>query len=124
MLPAGRAFMPGPAEHETEMAMKDPAKLYTGKLSRRIKWRAPADADPLEFGEPPLIDNWTILPRFWFGFPALGGDIKGHPRLGDAVNAYTSPVVWICTQSGFARTASRYYRLGHRAPTSTKRQPG
>lgn len=119
----GRASLLGPADHETEAAVTDPAKRYTGKLSPRIRWRAPPGTDPYEFGEPPLIDRWTILRKFWFRFPALGGDIRGHPLLGDVTNAYTSPLVWICTETGFARTVSRYYRLGQRASASARRRP-
>ena len=100
----------------------DPAIKYTGKLSTRIKWRAPDGVDPFEFGEPPRIENWRILRDFWFRYPALRGDIFGHPLLGDWKDAHTSAIVWISVETGFARTVSRYYRLGRRFPGSKLRE--
>jgi hypothetical protein len=119
----GGAFSAPLVDYETATTMTDPAKRYTGKLSARIRWRAPPGADPYEFGEPPLIDHWTILRKFWLSYPALAGSITGHPLLGDVTRAYTSPLFWICIETGFARTVSRYYRLGQRASAEEKRRP-
>lgn len=107
---------------EDEFEIVDRAKPYKGRLLKRARRRAPEGVDVFEFGEPPRIENWRLIKDFWIRYPALVGEIHGHPRLGDCVNAHTSPLIWISIKTGFARTKSRYYRLGKPAPRARKRR--
>ena len=65
------------------------------------------DQDRLE--DAPLIDNWHLATR---QIVCLRGEISGHPRLGYAPHGITSDLWLLAPQRGFARTMSRYYRLG------------
>ncbi|CCF18094.1 conserved hypothetical protein [Pseudorhizobium banfieldiae] len=61
--------------------------------------------------DAPLIDNWHLSTR---EIVCLRGEISGHPRLGYAPHGITSDLWLLAPQRGFARTISRYYRLGSR----------
>ena len=74
-------------------------------LRRIARREAPTST---ELGSAPIVDNWMIdaRPR-----PCLVGDLHGHPTLrGPMVR--TSEVWAIAPDQGWARTLSRFYRLG------------
>ena len=56
----------------------------------------------------PTIDNWSHTTR---SVGALAGLVEGHPILGHKF-LVTSEVFAIDKQRGWARTLSRFYRLG------------
>jgi hypothetical protein len=59
----------------------------------------------------PLLEQWSfaIIQR-----PCLMGAVEGHPLLGDLSRMHTSELFAIDQAAGWARTWSRYYRLGSR----------
>lgn len=61
-----------------------------------------------ELEAAPIIRNWSHTPR---SVGALAGVVDGHPILGDKF-VVTSEVFAIDAQRGWARTLSRFYRLG------------
>ena len=117
--------MAGAKNSETAMTDRGPgdvdrAKPYGGKLPAKARRTAPANFDPFEFGEPPRIEQWRVTYAFGGLHQVMTGEIYGHPLLGDAPLAFTSTLIWISTKAGFARTRSRYYRLGTKAPRLSK----
>lgn len=77
---------------------------------------ARADIDPTEgeFAAAPLLDGWEVV-RDAFDYTILYGRVTGHPTLkGPAIR--TSPLLRLNLPAGWARTYSRFYRLG--APLS------
>jgi hypothetical protein len=59
----------------------------------------------------PLLDGWgrTLVPAVE---PALFGRVADHPRLRGSRRVVTSRLLAINVTAGWARTVSRYYRLG------------
>lgn len=70
----------------------------------------------------PLIDYYQWITR---PVTCLAGHISGHP-LGSSTSGRTSELMYIATTKGWARTRSRYYRLGRRvdAPEARGAGPG
>ncbi|MDU0342064.1 DUF6634 family protein [Bosea rubneri] len=69
--------------------------------------KAPASA---ELATAPMLDRWLVTSR-----PAycLVGEVSGHPLLaGSGRRVVTSDLVVIDGERGWARTRSRWYRLG------------
>ena len=66
----------------------------------------------------PILDEW----RFAFRpVPCLEGLSTGHPRLpGECRPIVTSEIFLISEELGWARTYSRFYRLGRRFGDHTK----
>lgn len=60
----------------------------------------------------PRIERWSLglLPT-----PCLLGTAFGHPLLGSGRHVHTSMLILIDPEAGWARTLSRFYRLGVRA---------
>jgi hypothetical protein len=94
----------------------DPAHI-TPDLARRLRTLAD-DCDRLELGRPvsslllqkaPLLEDWApaVTPQ---GVQLIG-HVTGHPLLGDRAIA-TSPVWFADPDGAWARTLSRFYRLG------------
>jgi hypothetical protein len=94
----------------------DPAHI-TPDLGRRLRALAD-DCDRLELGRPvsslllqkaPLLEDWApaVTPQ---GVQLIG-HVTGHPQLGDRAIA-TSPVWFADPNGAWARTLSRFYRLG------------
>ncbi|MDZ4312091.1 MAG: DUF6634 family protein [Cypionkella sp.] len=73
---------------------------------------ATAEAGPTEadLAAAPTLDNWRpfVSKR---GGVILWGMVSGHPRLSIGPMT-TSQLLWICRDEQWARTASRWYRLG------------
>ncbi|HEY8065133.1 MAG TPA: DUF6634 family protein [Methylosinus sp.] len=66
---------------------------------------APAESD---LAEAPILDHWVVIGRMT---PALAGAVTGHPALGDR-SIITSDLCALDAAAGWARTESRFYRLG------------
>ncbi|MBB3952919.1 DUF6634 family protein [Aureimonas jatrophae] len=64
----------------------------------------------------PLLDGWSPAIR---SVACLVGRPHGHPRLSGRRPAATSPLRVISLEDGFARTESRFYRLGRPATETT-----
>lgn len=69
-----------------------------------------------ELSDAPILDQWVT--RYRTG-PALVGMVQGHPLLNDG-QIVTSEVYAIDAAAGWARTFSRFYRLG---PPSNDQSP-
>jgi hypothetical protein len=57
----------------------------------------------------PIIDKWSygLVPA-----RCIAGSVRGHPVLGNLARVHTSELILIDPEHGWARTWSRYYRLG------------
>ncbi|MEI4488782.1 DUF6634 family protein [Frigidibacter sp. MR17.14] len=79
-------------------------------LALRAIAAAEAGPDPFELANAPIIDLWQpmVTQR---GSPTLIGYASGHPRSG-ADTVRTSWLIAINREAGWARTISRFYRLG------------
>lgn len=88
----------------------DTARLVHA-LSRDLRLigqlRAPTIQD---FVQAPLLEDWALTQRLE---PALSGFVHGHPLRGDT-NILTSGLYFLDPEAGYARTLSRFYRLGRR----------
>jgi hypothetical protein len=65
--------------------------------------------------EPSLLDNAPLLLNWSAGglfTPCLIGEVVNHPLLGNRPSIHTSQIVAANVEQGWARTWSRYYRLG------------
>lgn len=64
---------------------------------------------PMDLSAAPVIDQWSygLVPT-----RCIVGAVRGHPILGDRARVHTSQLILIDAKSGWARTWSRYYRLG------------
>ena len=61
----------------------------------------------------PIIEDWALATR---SAPCLTGQFLGHPKIRSGRAGRTSDL-WIHAPShGYARTLTRLYRLGDRAP--------
>lgn len=59
-----------------------------------------------ELANAPFLDDWCLLGPF------LGGVVVGHPVVADGHRCITSAVLALAANGTWARTVSRYYRLG------------
>jgi hypothetical protein len=82
-------------------------------LERAIEDLRQAEAGEVpDLADAPIIDDWLIVDLD--GALAMVGLVTGHPTLPDSI-VMTSVLVGINEQAGWARTVSRWYRLGRRA---------
>ena len=63
----------------------------------------------LSLSTAPRLDDWSRAAMF---SPCLVGGVVGHPLLGQRPHIHTSQVILIDVEAGWARTLSRFYRLG------------
>jgi hypothetical protein len=78
--------------------------------------RAPEDFTPaLIPPKSPLVEWWWILDFPESECQALRGLVLGHPHLGHSAKFRSSALIWYDEKVGFARTQTRFYRLGIRA---------
>jgi hypothetical protein len=63
-----------------------------------------------ELARAPLLVDWSLAYRFEL---AMAGRVEGHPVLTDGP-VTTSGLYLLDENGGFARTLSRFYRLGGR----------
>jgi hypothetical protein len=61
----------------------------------------------------PTINDWSYG---FFPTLSLFGSVRNHPLLGNCSQIHTSQVMLIDPDGGWARTWSRYYKLGAPAP--------
>lgn len=78
-------------------------------LARIVAGGGPTGAD---LADAPVLDRYVIVPRMR---PALAGMVAGHPILGDRRLITTSEIYAIDCDAGWARTFSRFYRIGRPA---------
>ncbi len=72
-----------------------------------------ASPEDLLNGEPPLLDQWLVGHRL---VPCLVGLSSGHPLLPGVNRTIGTSDLWLISQdSNWARTLSRWYRLGRPA---------
>ncbi|OPH83124.1 DUF6634 family protein [Nitrobacter vulgaris] len=57
----------------------------------------------------PWLENWSSAALF---SPCLIGEVTDHPLLGDRPRIHTSQLMVLDAERGWARTWSRFYRLG------------
>ena len=71
-----------------------------------------AEARPsvAEIAEAPILERWRVLisPQ---GTPVIWGQVSGHPRLDDTMIS-TSRLIALNQRAGWARSISRWFRLG------------
>ncbi|MGV7030531.1 DUF6634 family protein [Methylobacterium symbioticum] len=63
--------------------------------------------------DAPELSDWSVV---LFPIPHMLGIVVGHPEIGDGRICRTSELVTFDPVSGYARTFSRFYRLGPRRP--------
>lgn len=84
-------------------------RIWFDKVLRAI---AAAEAGPsdADLAQAPVLSDWkaAIWPG---GHVMLWGEVTDHPLLGNA-SIHTSQLIAIDPAAGWARTASRWYRLG------------
>ncbi|MGZ3217454.1 DUF6634 family protein [Paracoccus sp. T5] len=92
-----------------EIEMHDPHSfIRLAKASVAALERGPT---PEDLAEAPLADLWAVLVKGEDDLPALWAQVSGHPLLGDC-QVMTSALVGLNRDAGWARTISRWYRLG------------
>ncbi|MFE3836048.1 DUF6634 family protein [Pseudogemmobacter sonorensis] len=83
-----------------------------GRLDRILAVIAATEVGPTatDLADAPVLDLWRpVISRY--GAVGLWGEVTGHPVLGnDAI--VTSRLIALDAEAGWARTASRWYRLG------------
>ena len=88
------------------------APLHTGKALRHA---------PLNFVPPrmaPVVEGWRIGIRGRVEC-LIADTVLGHPHIADGGrHICTSPLIWLDERLGWARTESRWYRLGGRMKRS------
>ena len=89
------------------MKLSSSDRAWFDKVLRAIAAAGPSDADLVT---APVLTNWSpaISPR---GHVLLWGEVIGHPVL-SSDHITTSQLIAIDAEAGWARTASRWYRLG------------
>lgn len=81
--------------------------------------RANVDPTEEELAAAPFLDKWEVV-RDAFNYTILYGRVSGNPTLrGPAIK--TSPLLRLNAAAGWARTFSRFYRLGE--PLRAGRRP-
>jgi len=85
--------------------------LIRGLALDVVKLMADGAPQPEELAGAPLLENWSFDPPIASG---MAGYVWGHPTLGDG-HVRTTPVVILDSGQTWARTISRFYRLGARS---------
>lgn len=91
----------------------DRAQRLAADLARLREGHFPG---PAELSDAPTISHWRRAQR---AVPCLHGSITGHPQFGTTLNGLTTDLWAIDLTSGWARTLSRWYRLGPELPNAT-----
>lgn len=95
---------------ELHLSIDDTVR-WEAALAALDQLTAGAAPDRHELAAAPLLDSWrrTLVPAVE---PALYGRVADHPRLRGRRQVVTSRLLAIDVDAGWARTLSRYYRLG------------
>ncbi|WP_161992870.1 DUF6634 family protein [Aureimonas leprariae] len=64
--------------------------------------------------DAPIVEDWALALR---SAPCLTGQFQGHPSIRNGQPGVTSDLWVLAPSHGYARTLSRFYRLGHAAGT-------
>ncbi|WP_146036479.1 DUF6634 family protein [Pseudotabrizicola formosa] len=80
-------------------------------LMERLSTTPPS---PAKLGVAPLLARWSA--GVMDPTPRLFGIVTGHPRLREGARTFTSPYLQVNPEEGWARTWSRYYKLGDYDP--------
>ncbi|MCC4296620.1 DUF6634 family protein [Aurantimonas coralicida] len=64
---------------------------------------------PRYLSDAPVLEHWALGGRMQ---PCLTGEVYGHPRLRSGTRTITSQLHVFAPNHGYARTLSRFYRLG------------
>ena len=104
------------------MKLSPQDRIWFDKVLRAI---AAAEAGPsdADIAQAPILSDWkaAISPG---GHIMLWGEVSDHPLLG-TTSITTSQLIAIDPEAGWARTASRWYRLGRSIDgSSTRCRPG
>ncbi|AMB44807.1 MULTISPECIES: DUF6634 family protein [Methylobacteriaceae] len=67
--------------------------------------------DERKLRDAPLLLDWRV---FIAPIPHLQGIVVGHPEIADGAMCRTSGLITFDPFAGYARTFSRFYRLGDR----------
>ena len=70
---------------------------------------------PRDLADAPVLEHWALGGRMQ---PCLTGEVYGHPRLRSGTKTVTSQLHLFAPHHGYARTLSRFYRLGPPASES------
>lgn len=92
-------------------------ELEFGRLSALMSdmsaLRCGAAPETLTGEEPPFLDGWVVAQR---PIPCLVGLCSGHPRLPGARRPIATSDLWLMSADhSWARSLSRWYRLGRPA---------
>lgn len=87
-------------------------------LRELIKLHNGEKPSELELERAPLLTGW-LLASMSNGYQRLGGFVTGHPTIRPGW-CWTSVVLFVAEDRRWARTVSRYYRLGR--PLSSDRE--
>ena len=89
----------------------DDAVRWEAALAALDQLTAGAAPDRHELAAAPRLDGWrrTLVPAVE---PALCGHVADHPHLRGRRRVVTSRLLAIDVDAGWARTLSRFYRLG------------
>jgi hypothetical protein len=106
-----------------EAGVRGPIERYTTKLRALLSDLQDLEAGRLDWQarivDAPMLHPWWLTCR---QEPCLRGGNFGHPTL--TADALTTSGLWILSETqGWARTFSRFYRLGepiHRAAPATE----
>ena len=91
-----------PTQEDMDAAQRDLARIKTG-------WR-PTEGD---LATAPLIEEWkTGYMPFHPGEIQLLGRVFDHPRFVDGAAIFTSAIIHLDAEAGWARCVNRFYRLG------------
>ena len=96
----------GPFPHLAALAHEH--RALAEDLERIARGEHPSDED---LRDAPKLSGWRV---FVLPIPHLIGTVVGHPDIGDGRLCRTSELVTFDPFSGYARTFSRFYRLGLR----------
>lgn len=96
--------------------LADRARSLADAFDRLIADGRPSHAD---LADAPSLDCWSPTTRL---APALFGLATGHPRIGNNRATLTSEVFAIDRDRRWARTWSRWYRLGDALPSGDGRR--
>lgn len=101
-----------PAERQIINKISDP-KLHQRLTDAKEALEGIAHGEaptPEDLADSPLLDFWCVGEEP--PFQVLQGVVSGHPLLPDGSFIHTSVLLFLAEDLSWARTVSRFYRLG------------